>query len=159
MTILRLLEFDICSKVYSFQVMIQRHNRRMSFSLYISALAVSDTIVLLIGEYAWCFLYCVTELNWKCVLDPHTKWMIILVEKCLLKRYPQTVNVKLIFTGPQTHSLKTTHGRTTVFSIFRNRKQTFNTHSRTRKIVFLSVRSHGVKESIYAAFHLKWFNL
>ena len=33
-----------------FQVMVQRHNRHMSFSLYISALAVNDTIALLIGE-------------------------------------------------------------------------------------------------------------
>ena len=34
----------------TFQVMIQPHNRNMSFSLYISALAVSDTIVLLVGK-------------------------------------------------------------------------------------------------------------
>ena len=31
--------------------MIQRHNREMSFSFYIAALAVSDTITLLIGTY------------------------------------------------------------------------------------------------------------
>ena len=30
--------------------MIQKHNRQMSFSLYISALAVSDTFFLLNGE-------------------------------------------------------------------------------------------------------------
>ena len=30
--------------------MMQPHNRHMSFSLYISALAVSDTVVLLIGN-------------------------------------------------------------------------------------------------------------
>ena len=36
--------------VLFFQVMIQAHNLRMSFSLYISALAVTDTICLLIGE-------------------------------------------------------------------------------------------------------------
>ena len=35
----------------SFQVMIQHHNREMSFSFYIAALAVSDTITLLIGMY------------------------------------------------------------------------------------------------------------
>ena len=34
-----------------FQVMLQAHNRHMSFSAYIAALAVSDTIVLLNGEY------------------------------------------------------------------------------------------------------------
>ena len=34
-----------------FQVMVQGHNRHMSFSAYIAALAVSDTIVLLNGEY------------------------------------------------------------------------------------------------------------
>ena len=34
----------------TFQVMIQSHNRRMSFSLYISALAVTDTVVLLCGK-------------------------------------------------------------------------------------------------------------
>ena len=33
-----------------YQVMIQKHNRQMSFSLYISALAVSDTFFLLNGE-------------------------------------------------------------------------------------------------------------
>ena len=33
-----------------FQVMIQRHNRHMSISLYISVLAVADTIVLLLGR-------------------------------------------------------------------------------------------------------------
>ena len=31
--------------------MVQKHNRSMSFSWYISALAVSDTVALLIGEY------------------------------------------------------------------------------------------------------------
>ena len=34
-----------------FQVMIQRHNRHMSISYYISALAVTDTIALLIGKF------------------------------------------------------------------------------------------------------------
>ena len=33
-----------------YQVMTQKHNRQMSFSLYISALAVSDTFFLLNGE-------------------------------------------------------------------------------------------------------------
>ena len=33
--------------------MIQPHNRQMSFSWYISALAVSDTIALLVGEYIY----------------------------------------------------------------------------------------------------------
>ena len=33
-----------------FQVMIQPHNRRLSFSLYICALSVVDTMVLLTGE-------------------------------------------------------------------------------------------------------------
>ena len=32
-----------------FQVMVQRHNRKMSFSLYISALALSDAVTLTIG--------------------------------------------------------------------------------------------------------------
>ena len=35
----------------NFQVMVQRHNRHMSFSLYISTLAVTDTVVLICGEY------------------------------------------------------------------------------------------------------------
>ena len=35
----------------TFQVMMQKHNRHMSFSLYISMLAVTDTICLLIGEF------------------------------------------------------------------------------------------------------------
>ena len=37
---------------FYFKVMIQPHNRNMSFALYISALAVSDTIALLIGNYS-----------------------------------------------------------------------------------------------------------
>ena len=37
-----------------FQVMIQRHNRDMSISLYISCLAITDTIALLLGKCA-CF--------------------------------------------------------------------------------------------------------
>ena len=32
------------------QVMIQKHNQQMSFSLYISVLAVADTVALLIGN-------------------------------------------------------------------------------------------------------------
>ena len=36
--------------IFEFQVMIQPHNRQMSFSLYISALAVSDTVVLIMGK-------------------------------------------------------------------------------------------------------------
>ena len=39
----------------NFQVMVQRHNRHMSFSLYISALAVTDTVVLICGEYFMAF--------------------------------------------------------------------------------------------------------
>ena len=38
-------------KLFLNQVMMQPHNRRMPFSLYISALAVSDTVVLLNGEF------------------------------------------------------------------------------------------------------------
>ena len=38
------------SILFEFQVMMQPHNRHMSFSLYISALTVSDTVVLLIGN-------------------------------------------------------------------------------------------------------------
>ena len=33
--------------------MMQKHNRHMSFSLYISALAVSDTVSILCGEYTF----------------------------------------------------------------------------------------------------------
>ena len=36
--------------IFFYQVMIQKHNRQMSFSLYISALAVSYTLFLLNGE-------------------------------------------------------------------------------------------------------------
>ena len=36
--------------LFCFQVMIQAHNRHMSFSYYVAALAVSDTLSLLIGE-------------------------------------------------------------------------------------------------------------
>ena len=32
------------------QVMMQRHNRQMSYSIYISALAGTDTIVLFMGK-------------------------------------------------------------------------------------------------------------
>ena len=31
--------------------MVRKHNRQMSFSMYISALAVSDTLVLTVGTY------------------------------------------------------------------------------------------------------------
>ena len=33
---------------------MQKHNREMSFSLYISALAVTDTVTLLIGQFQYC---------------------------------------------------------------------------------------------------------
>ena len=33
------------------QVMVQRHNRHMSISVYISVLAVTDSITLLFGEF------------------------------------------------------------------------------------------------------------
>ena len=33
-----------------FQVMVQRHNRHMSLSVYISALAVSDTVALILSK-------------------------------------------------------------------------------------------------------------
>ena len=44
----------------AFQVMIQKHNRHMSFSLYISALAVSDTVALISGTFistSNCWIY------------------------------------------------------------------------------------------------------
>ena len=37
--------------------MIQKQNRNMSFSLYISVLAITDTIALLIGKYASACLF------------------------------------------------------------------------------------------------------
>ena len=49
--ILNLHHYLLCILNILFEVMVQRHNRHMSFSLYISALAVSDTVALLIGEY------------------------------------------------------------------------------------------------------------
>ena len=39
-----------------FQVMVQRHNRHMSFSMYISVLAVSDTVTLTIDKAYSCHL-------------------------------------------------------------------------------------------------------
>ena len=45
--------FQLCVFIYfpsSMQVMMQPQNRDMSFSLYISSLAVSDTIAMLIGK-------------------------------------------------------------------------------------------------------------
>ena len=39
-----------CNWFWSIQVMIQRHNRHLSISLYISVLAVADTIALILGE-------------------------------------------------------------------------------------------------------------
>ena len=36
--------------VFSLQVMVQRHNRQMSISVYISTLAVSDSVCLLLGK-------------------------------------------------------------------------------------------------------------
>ena len=40
----------ICVMSFSFQIMMQKHNRHMSFSLYISVLAITDTIALVIGK-------------------------------------------------------------------------------------------------------------
>ena len=40
-----------------FQVMIQKHNRHMSFSLYISVLAITDTITLLAGKSLSYFMF------------------------------------------------------------------------------------------------------
>ena len=37
--------------VFVFQVMVQPHNRHMSFSVYISALSISDTISLLNSKF------------------------------------------------------------------------------------------------------------
>ena len=37
------------------QIMMQKLNRQMSFSLYISALAVTDTLTLLIGQFQYCW--------------------------------------------------------------------------------------------------------
>ena len=47
--------FDCCLKfrmtqTITFQVMIQRHNRQMSISLYLAAVAVLDTLVLVKGK-------------------------------------------------------------------------------------------------------------
>ena len=39
------------SSLFHLQVMIQSHNRHMSFSLYICALAIADTAALLNGKY------------------------------------------------------------------------------------------------------------
>ena len=47
----------------SLQVMIQPHNRTMSFSLYIAALAVSDSVVLSGGLYI-CFLKTISGTNY-----------------------------------------------------------------------------------------------
>ena len=44
------LDIYMSITLYIFQVMVQRHNRHMSFSLYISVLAITDTISLLIGR-------------------------------------------------------------------------------------------------------------
>ena len=45
--------------LFILQVMIQPHNRHMSISLYISVLAVADTIALLLGK----LLACKTEVS------------------------------------------------------------------------------------------------
>ena len=45
------LGYDLTVSLLIFQVMIQRHNRHMSISYYISVLAVTDTMALLIGKF------------------------------------------------------------------------------------------------------------
>ena len=48
---------DAVSRFYfecDFQVMIQPHNRHMSFSVYICVLSVADTVSLIIGRYRIC---------------------------------------------------------------------------------------------------------
>ena len=44
---------EICVHCFHFyfQVMVQRHNRHMSFSIYICVLAIADTVTLSIGEF------------------------------------------------------------------------------------------------------------
>ena len=41
--------------------MIQKHNRHMSFSLYISVLAITDTVSLLIGKNCTLFSLCISH--------------------------------------------------------------------------------------------------
>ena len=38
-------------KYFEFQVMLQKHNRNMSFSMYICALAVADIVTLIYGKF------------------------------------------------------------------------------------------------------------
>ena len=60
--------FALVTSFYVFQVMIQKHNRHLSISLYISALAVTDTIALLTGKceswLAHCLLLFVLKMNY-----------------------------------------------------------------------------------------------
>ena len=45
------MKISTSSKILVLRVMTQKHNRHMPFSLYISVLAITDTISLLIGEH------------------------------------------------------------------------------------------------------------
>ena len=40
--------------MFQFQVMIQSNNRHMSISLYLTVLAVAETIILILGEFFEC---------------------------------------------------------------------------------------------------------
>ena len=50
--------------VSCFQVMVQPHNRHMSFSLYILALAVTDSVTLLVSKYFSLSGKWITSLNY-----------------------------------------------------------------------------------------------
>ena len=44
-------KFEETKSYFLLQVMVQVHNRKMSLSVYISALAVADTVTLILGEH------------------------------------------------------------------------------------------------------------
>ena len=70
------------------QVMMQPYNRHMSFSIYISALAVSDTIAMLIGELAYTILNSYLNFN----IDLLTLSSAICLFTLLFSAFPTYLN-------------------------------------------------------------------
>ena len=67
--------------------MIQKHNRHMSFSLYISLLAVTDTMALLVGKFKFDFPYIIEKVNISFIWDQ----CAVMLVRCTIPTLPLTV--------------------------------------------------------------------
>ena len=95
------LPFGFIGNLLSFLVMTQRRNRRRSTSLYMAALAVTDTVVLCMLSWFWASTVLITD-PW--ITSAHCKWlglalyfssefgvfiiMFMTVDRCIAVRFP-----------------------------------------------------------------------